>query len=95
MVYECKTLHKKKLRRKEVDANLESIKDSTWELERKTIEKKMRLQARELIKELKQLDQDVLLQVINENEQDKGTLFRKRLERAVKRFKQAWEKKYG
>ena len=35
VVYECKTLHKKKLRRKEVDTGLESIEDDSWELERK------------------------------------------------------------
>lgn len=95
VVYECKTLHKKKLRRKEVDTKIESIKDNNWELELKVIEKKMRLQARELIKDLKPLDQDVLLKVINDDEPVKGTVFRKRLERALKRFKQAWEKKYG
>lgn len=95
VVFECKTLHKRKLRRKEVDSEIEYLADEGWELERKVIEKKMRLHARELIKDLTPLDQKVIFQVINDENQDKGTLFRKRLERALKRFKQAWEQKYG
>ena len=95
VVYECKTLHRKKQRLRESHTDLESIDDHDGEMELKLIEKKMRLQARELIKDLKPMDQEVILKVINEEESQKGALFRKRLERAIKRFKQAWEKRYG
>jgi RNA polymerase sigma factor (sigma-70 family) len=89
--WECRTLRKKRSRRREeAPAELESHESP----ESLLIDEQLKQLALELLGTLRPIDSETLLAMAND-ERDSTAAFRKRLSRALARFRTAWRTRHG
>lgn len=95
--YECKTLLKKRWRRREDAAPGVLRSPAGPSPEDEVIARELEAAAREVLGTLKPLDVEVLRAAVNEVRLDhiSPTTFRKRLERALRRVRTAWSTRHG
>jgi len=94
--WECRTLRRKRERRREQTAGpLERLVAPGATPEEAVIERDLRLAAEEIAGTLRPLDLETLLAVASGARPASGATFRKRLERALARFRLAWRAKHG
>jgi len=95
--YQCKTLRRKSQRRREGfdgDEQLSDIATSEASPEDRLIAHDLDAAARDVLGMLSRQDIETLELVMSESRPD-GATFRKRVERAMRRFREAWRAKHG
>lgn len=97
--YECRTLRKAMLRRREANDGAAVVDAMAYEgstPEQKSIANNLSHAVREVIADLKDVDRETIMAILEDDARPDlpGATFRKRLERALSRFKGVWEDKH-
>jgi len=89
--FECRTIHRKNRRKREVSAIPTIVANETPE--EIAIERDLERAAREILPELDERDREILVAAISDS-RPSGATFRKRLQRAIARLRIAWRAKH-
>ena len=92
--YECRTLRKSRARRREEPTQASPEPADARTPEDAAIERDLQAAAAEVLDGLRALDAETLLAAAR-GERDPSATFRKRLERAVARFREQWRARHG
>jgi RNA polymerase sigma-70 factor (ECF subfamily) len=93
--WECRTLRRRHERRREVPVLVPDPADGGATPEESLIERDLRAAAEAVIGTLRPIDVETIAAVAGGPRAVHGATFRKRLERAIARFKLAWRAKHG
>lgn len=98
--YECRTIRQRTRRRRIDPASetvLAAVAHDTGTPEQAAVGNDLTFKVRDLLEGLSDVDQSAILVVLEDRERPDvdGATFRKRLQRALRRFKKTWEAEHG
>jgi RNA polymerase sigma-70 factor (ECF subfamily) len=92
--WECRTLQRRRERRRE-GSSLVELADPAATPEETAIERDLRAAVESVVGTLRPMDMETLLAMAGGPRPVQGATFRKRVERALARFRLAWRAKHG
>lgn len=94
--WECRTLRKRRARRREESAlPPAAVRDGAPSPEEAAIDRDLRDAAAEILGELRPIDIETIASIASGRRAVAGATFRKRMERALARFRLAWRARHG